>query len=169
MSYQITDTSEENKKIINEVVDLWNSTQEFLSPVVYVDRYLLGIILNAYKELGIDTIKTLFEKVNKTPKLNGTKNKDYHTSIDYVLITKNAAKILNGDYDEIEIQEKEQDITLATKLVYYRAKQNLGIYETDQGFEDKYKFTDYEKQKLKDSGRFIQGRYIANESIESES
>lgn len=163
MQVQIVSTSEQNKQIILEVVNLWNSTQVFLSPVVYVDRNLLGIILNAYNELGIETIKALFERINKTPKLNGTYNKDYHTSIDYALTTRNAAKILNGNYDEIEVKEQESEITFETKLVYYRAKQQRGVYENDIGFESKYKFTDFEKQKLKECGRFIQGRYISSE------
>lgn len=163
MKIQVVSTSDENTEIIKEVVRLWNDTQQFLKPVVYVDNYLMRIILNAYKELGLETIKTLFEKVNRSARLNGTNNKGFHTSIDFVLITKNAAKILNGDYDEIEIQEKESEITLDIKLVYYRAKQQRGIFETDQGFESKYKLTDYEKQKLTECGRFIQGRYISTE------
>ena len=90
------------KEKINQVVKLWNDTQEYLPPVVITDNYLKKLIINAYNELGIDTIKKLFEKVNNTPKLTGRngktrEEKSTHTSIDFVLKIRNATKILNGD------------------------------------------------------------------------
>ncbi len=165
-------TKENNEKIIKEVVDLWNTTQKHLPKVVCVSSYLKTLIVNAYRELGIENIKKVFEKVNVTPRLNGTRNtnnSDYHATIDFVMKTHNCAKILNGDYDEIvqeePTQEEQERLSLLAKRVIHREKQKLGRSIDD--FLEKELFTDEEQAILKSANRLLDdGYYISDEELQ---
>ena len=150
-------------KRVKEVVNLWNTTQEYLPKVKVVDRSLQRLITSSYDEIGIDNIKTVFELVNKI-----ALQQERKFTFDWVLTPKNAAKILNGDFQELKIEVTEKPIGLPVKQVYYRTMQELGRLETDQEFDERYKFTESEKKELEEQGRYIQGRYIAIPVEESE-
>ena len=166
-NFKQTYTEENKTKILKAIVDLWNNTQEYLPKVKYeyLSINIKHTLLVAYDYYGSKAINELFIRVNNTPRLNGMNNKDNHTSIDFVCELDNFSKIMNGNYDEVYTQdikdEMEEVKPIGLKAVYYRLKQELGFTDADQEFDERYIFTEQERERLANDGRYMQGRYIS--------
>ena len=168
--YKRSYTEEEKEKIHKYICNLWNDTQRHLPKVKYeyLSTNIKETLLRCIDFYGTDIIKELFVKVDRTPKLNGTNNKDIHTSIDFVCDLDNASKILNGNYDETDQEEQEeveQDIlSFQVKRVIHREKQKLG--RTIEDYLDKELFTDEEKDRLEKANRLDGEYYISDEELQ---
>lgn len=149
---------EQNKKMLQSVVELWNNECKF-APIQRLSaddkKFIVDMIrTKSYTQTEIETV---IKTVGKAPKLNGKNlenNKTgYVATLPWVMREKNFCDILNGAYP-VEIERTVTGVSLEAKISAYRYANRVGLmYPTCT----EYLFTDAEKEHLESEGKYKDG------------
>ena len=98
---------EEGESSINpeEVQNLFNKTCIFFKPCMTIGKASLPKIRKLGQQYSIEEIREVFEKANKSKFLQGSNDRGWSATFDWIITPDNFEKIRDGNYDNSESQK----------------------------------------------------------------
>lgn len=98
---------EEGESSINpeEVQNLFNKTCIFFKPCMTIGKASLPKIRKLGQQYSLEEIREVFEKANKSKFLQGSNDRGWSATFDWIITPDNFEKIRDGNYDNSESQK----------------------------------------------------------------